>query len=485
MLNLCHTGFYRYKNHGLTGAYNLHGMRVLVIDDDEAVREVLEAFILEEGYEVEVCQDGECGLEAYSPGSFDIVLLDLVMPKMGGIEVLARIREMDSTACVIIVTAHGTIQSAVEAIKLGAYEYITKPFRIEDLAAALKRASEFKRLRLENFELQQQLRKRFSFEKLVGDSPAMYKVFELIEKVSRSDTTVLITGESGTGKEVVAKTMHYASQRAQKPFIAVNCSAIPHELLESELFGHEKGAFTGAVSTRVGRFELAAGGTLFLDEIAEMPPQLQVKILRVLQEREFERVGGIRTIKADVRIIAATNRALEEALEDKSFREDLYYRLNVINIKVPPLRERVEDISLLINRFVPIMCRRKDRDNLLFSKEAMAMLYNYSWPGNVRELENLVERLAVLKEDDLVTPEDLPQRFFTGEPPVTPPVVETKEGIFLNELLEDFEKNLILKALRKTNGVKSRAAAYLNINRTTLIEKIKRLKIDSQLVSRS
>jgi len=460
-------------------------MRVLVIDDDEAVRGVLEAYLREEGHEVDICSDGEAGLQAYSPGFYDIVLLDLVMPGMGGIEVLSKIRERDPNACVIIITAHGTIQSAVEAIKLGAYDYITKPFRIEDVGASLQRAAEFRRLRLENFELKQQLRKKFSFDKLIGDSPAMYRVFELVEKVAQSETTVLITGESGTGKEVVAKTIHYASDRAQKPFVPVNCGAIPHELLESELFGHEKGAFTGAVSTRVGRFELAAGGTLFLDEIAEMPPQLQVKILRVLQEREFERVGGIRTIKADVRIIAATNRSLESALKEKSFREDLFYRLNVINVKVPPLRERVEDIPLLINHFIPIMCRKKDRPNLIFSKEVMNILMAYAWPGNVRELENLVERLAVLKEDELVTPEDLPQRFFSGEPPVTPPVVETENGIYLNELIEDFERNLILKALRKTNGVKSKAAEYLNINRTTLIEKLKRLKVDTQSLSKT
>jgi len=459
-------------------------IRVLVIDDDEAVRGVLESFLIDEGYEVESQPDGVAGLEAYMSGAFDIVLLDLAMPRMGGIEVLEKVKSHDPGACVIIVTAHGTIRSAVEAMRLGAYDYITKPFRIEDVAVTLKRASEFKSLSRENIELKRQLRKRFSFKMLIGDSPAMYNVFELIEKVSQSDTTVLITGESGTGKEVVAKTIHFNSHRSQKPFIPVNCGAIPHELLESELFGHEKGAFTGAVSTRIGRFELASGGTLFLDEIAEMSPQLQVKILRVLQEREFERVGGVKTIKANVRVIAATNKALEAAIEDRSFREDLYYRLNVINIRIPPLRERVEDIPLLMNHFNPIMCAKKKRGNLIFSKEAMNVLMAYNWPGNVRELENLLERLSVLKEDDLVTPEDLPQRFFSGEPPVTPPVVETERGIFLNELLEDFERNLILKALRKTNGIKSKAAAYLNINRTTLIEKLKRLKLDDHLMSK-
>ncbi len=459
-------------------------IRVLVIDDDEAVRGVLEIFLNDEGYEVECYSDGRSGLEAYSPEAFDIVLLDLVMPKIGGIEVLKTIQGRDPSACIIIVTAHGTIAGAVEAIKLGAYDYITKPFRLEDVAGSLKRASEFKKLRRENFELKRQLRKRFSFETLVGDSPAMHKVFELIEKVSQSDTTVLITGASGTGKEVVAKTMHYSSSRAQKSFIPVNCGAIPHALLESELFGHEKGAFTGAVNTRIGRFELAEGGTLFLDEVAEMSPQLQVKILRVLQEREFERVGGVRTIKADVRIIAATNKTLETAIDEKMFREDLYYRLNVINIKMPSLKERVEDIPLLINHFTPVICGKKKRDNLIFSRETMSLIMAYDWPGNVREVENLVERLAVLTEDNLVTPEDLPQRFFESEQPVIPPVVETEEGIFLNELIEDFERNLLNKALEKTNGVKSRAANYLNINRTTLIEKLKRLKLDNQLVSK-
>jgi len=460
-------------------------IRVLVIDDDETVRSVLETFLVGEGYEVECVRDGESGLAAYSPESHEIILLDLVMPRMGGIDVLKEIKNRDPAACVIIVTAHGTIQNAVEAMRMGAYDYITKPFRLEDVAAALRRAADFKQLRIENMELKRQLKKKFSFDRLIGDSPAMYKVFELIEKVSRSDTTVLITGESGTGKEVVAKTIHYNSAREHKPFIPVNCGAIPHELLESELFGHEKGAFTGAVNTRMGRFEIAAGGTLFLDEIAEMSPQLQVKILRVLQEREFERVGGVKTIKADVRIIAATNKALESAIEERSFREDLYYRLNVINIAVPPLRNRVDDIPLLINYFIPTLCAKKNRENLIFSREAMNMLLSYSWPGNVRELENLVERLTVLKEDNLVTPEDLPQRFYSGEPPLTPAVVETENGIYLNDLIEDFEKNLILKALRKTNGVKSKAAQYLNINRTTLIEKLKRLGLDEHLATRS
>jgi len=465
----------------------LNDVSVLVIDDDDTVRDVLETFLEGEGCRVECAVDGVTGLDTFRNGSFDVVLLDLVMPGIGGIEVLEKILAFDPEVSVIIVTAHGTIQSAVEAMKFGAFDYLTKPFRIEDVAASVARASRFRRLQLENRTLKQALKRRYGFESLVGDSAPMRHVYEMIEKVAASDATVLITGASGTGKEVVAKSIHYNSDRAQKPFVPVNCGAIPHELLESELFGHEKGAFTGAINRRTGRFELAQGGTIFLDEVGEMSPQLQVKMLRVLQEREFERVGGTKTLKADVRVIAATNQDLEKAIAERRFREDLYYRLHVITLHLPPLRQRQEDIPLLCAHFSERLCKKKRRPPLLITREVMAILMGYDWPGNVRELENLVERWVVLKEDDRVTPEDLPHRFFDGEPlpragrPLSGFLPDgDEETIEFNPLVADFERTLIIHALEKTNGVKAKAAAYLNINRTTLIEKLKRLGLDER-----
>lgn len=319
-----------------------------------------------------------------------------------------------------------------------------------------------------------------NFLQIIGTSMAIKRIYELIEKVSNSDSTVLILGESGTGKELVAKNIHFKSARAEKPFIPVNCGAIPTELLESELFGHEKGAFTGAVASRIGRFELADGGTIFLDEIGEMQPILQVKLLRVLQERSFERIGGTRTVNVDVRIIAATNQNLEDAVTAGRFREDLFYRLNVIPIDIPPLRERTEDILLLCDYFVEKHSRRLGRNPIRLTDDAMKAFISYHWPGNVRELENTVERLLVLKDDDVVTPYDLPEKM-TGKKIPNLPDVENDDinpfvgGIDLNAALEEYEKRLILHAIELQNGVKSQAARYLNINRTTLIEKMKRL----------
>lgn len=317
---------------------------------------------------------------------------------------------------------------------------------------------------------------------LVGSSPAIKRVFELIAKVSRSDSTVLILGESGTGKELVAKNIHASSKRAEKPFIAVNCGAIPTELLESELFGHEKGAFTGAVALRVGRFELADTGTIFLDEIGEMPAILQVKLLRVLQEKAFERIGGTKTVRSDVRIIAATNKNLEDAVKEGTFREDLFYRLNVIPIEIPPLRERVEDIGLLSDFFMQRHAARFEREPLKLSPEVLNLFNAYAWPGNVRELENTLERLLVLSDSDTVSPYDLPEKMSGKKLPVIPDVVEADanpfvEGIDLNAALEEYERRLIQHALKLYGGVKSQSAKYLNINRTTLIEKMKRLSL--------
>ena len=341
----------------------------------------------------------------------------------------------------------------------------------------------------ENIFPQKQTRKKHNFKGLIGNSPLMKCVYELIEKVADTDSTILITGESGTGKELAAKIIHYNSSRSQAPFIPLNCAAIPKDLLESELFGHEKGAFTGALNTRIGRFELAHNGTLFLDEIGELAPSLQVKLLRVLQEKEFERVGGVKTIKIDVRILVATNKDLERAIREGKFREDLYYRLNVIPLNLPPLREKTEDIPVLVNYFVQEFAQKRRREPLTFSTDAIQYLMRYRWPGNVRELENLIERLTILVSKDIVTAPDLPEKFYQttdSQPTDDTPARQIMDfnfpecGIDFNSVVRNMERNLILKALEKTGGVKNRAAKLLGLNRTTLIEKMKKMKIELQ-----
>lgn len=478
--------------------------RVLVIDDDEIVRDVLNTYLIGAGFEVVIACNGREGLDIVKEENFDLIVTDLMMPQIGGIEVLKELAMMNNTSPVIVITAYGTVQNAVEAMKLGAFDYITKPFNLEEFGIVINRALGVSKLQRENLLLKKQLKKKYKFEGLVGDSSEMQKVYEMIEKIADTESTVLITGESGTGKEMIAKTIHYSSSRSESPFIPVNCAAIPKDLLESELFGHEKGAFTGALNTRIGRFELANKGTLFLDEVGELAPHLQVKLLRVLQEREFERVGGIKTIKVDVRILAATNSDLERAVKDGRFREDLYYRLNVIPLQIPPLRKRKEDIPLLLDHFAHEFGKKRKRQPLRFSKDALNALLNYDWPGNVRELKNLVERLTILVNGDIANLNDLPEKFHAKTDATSEPIssnvitannensqsfiddpypIDTNEipdeGINLNQIIDDMERNLILKALKKAGGVKSRAASLLNLNRTTLIEKMKKMGITS------
>lgn len=470
--------------------------RILIIDDDDVVRDVLNTYLSGIGFEVTLAKNGMEGLDIAKEENFDLIVTDLIMPKIGGIEVLKELSLMNNTTPVIVITAYGTVQNAVEAMKLGAIDYITKPFNLEEFGIVVNRAIGFSRLQKENLFLKRQLKKKYRFEGLIGDSPEMQKVYDMIEKIADTESTVLITGESGTGKELIAKTIHYSSLRSDAPFIPVNCAAIPKDLLESELFGHEKGAFTGALNTRIGRFELANKGTLFLDEVGELAPHLQVKLLRVLQEREFERVGGIKTIKVDVRILAATNSDLEKAVKEGRFREDLFYRLNVIPLHIPPLRKRREDIPLLIDYFAHEFARKRKREPLRFSKQAMDAFLRYDWPGNVRELRNLIERLTILVNSDVVSLNDLPEKF---RPDVHPsggvaedepcPFAEytehslppdiPDEGIDLNQVIDNLERDLILKALKKAGGVKSRAASLLNLNRTTLIEKMKKMGLMS------
>jgi nitrogen regulation protein NR(I) len=479
--------------------------KVLVIEDDETVRDVLRSFLGGKGFEVVLAVNGEAGLDQIRTDRFDLILTDLVMPGITGMDVLKEVFTRHINVPVVVMTAFGTVQTAVEAMRIGAFDYLTKPFNLDELMMVIEKALTVSKLQKENVMLKMQLKKKYDFKGLIGDSPSMEVVYELIEKIADTDSTVLITGESGTGKELIAKTIHYNNiSRAGGPFVPLNCAAIPKDLLESELFGHEKGAFTGAINTRIGRFELAQGGTLFLDEVGELDPALQVKLLRVLQEREFERVGGVKTIKVDVRILAATNKDLEKETREGRFREDLFYRLNVIPLHLPPLRERVEDIELLIAHFVLEFSRKRKGEPFTFSPEAMDCMLRYQWPGNVRELENLIERLSILVTGKVVNVFDLPQKFHlvthgdterrevpsgparyeertSSSSMIRPGGVEIGEsGVNLNEIVSTLERSLIMKALERTGGVRSKAAQLLGLNRTTLLEKLKKMGIEQQ-----
>jgi DNA-binding NtrC family response regulator len=458
---------------------------ILVIDDDTAVREVLTATLLNDGYQVSGVSDGASALQMIQEQPIHIVITDLHMPGMDGLEVISRITKLDSRIITIVMTGYGTIDYAVRTMKAGAFDFITKPFGPDTVSLIVKRAIEVLKLKQENHLLRKAVRDQYRFEHLVGTSAPMRRVLDFVEKVADSESTVLITGDSGTGKELIARMLHFNSMRRDRPLVPVNCGAIPENLLESELFGHEKGAFTGAAHTRLGRFELAHGGTLFLDEIGEMPLALQVKLLRVLQERCFERVGGNKTIHVDVRIIAATNQDLEQAVAERRFRQDLYYRLHVIPIEVPPLRERRSDIPLLVNHFIERLNDQRKTEIAGMEPEALARLTAYEWPGNIRELENLVERSVVLKKKGWITVADLPDRL--ARTPTSQLADQSEhfirfneEGINLTKELEQYENRLIGEALRKANGVTSKAAQLLQLNRTTLVEKLKRKGFDAK-----
>jgi DNA-binding NtrC family response regulator len=384
---------------------------VLVVDDEPNIRRVVQAALAKDGYEVMTAENGKTALDAVSTNSeLDVIISDLIMPDMNGVELLEAARQINPSVSVIMITAHGTIKSAVDAMRLGAFDYITKPFDLDELKVIVRRAVERRQLINENLTLKQQLKTRYKFDNIVGQSSAMQEVFRLVERVANSRASVLIRGESGTGKELIARAIHYNSSRAQKPFVPVACVALSEQLLESELFGHEKGAFTGAISQKPGRFEMAHMGTLFLDEIGDIPGQVQMKLLRVIQEREFERVGGLKTIKVDVRLITATNQDLEKAVKEGKFREDLYYRLQVVQIYLPPLRDRMEDVPLLVEHFIEKYSKENGKSIKYASPEALEAMMKYKWPGNVRELENAVERAVVLAEPDaqLITPDLLP-----------------------------------------------------------------------------
>jgi len=448
--------------------------KILIVDDEKSVRDSI-GLILSNTYEPLYAASGEETIKIYQEERPYLVLLDIIMPDADGLAVLEKLKEIDRSVIVIMVTAVTVLSTAIEAMRKGAYDYIQKPFNADELKVKVDKAVAVKDMVNEIRFLRSEISRKYDFENIIGKGKAIQDIFAKIKQIADSKTTILITGESGTGKELIAKSIHYHSSRNNKPFIAINCAAIPDTLIESELFGHEKGAFTDASAKRAGQFELANEGTLFLDEIGDLSFATQTKILRVLQEKEFFRVGGTKTIKVDVRLIAATNKDLEKATREGKFREDLFYRINVIPIYLPPLRERKEDIQLLIDHF--INKKSTDGRKRKFSQEAMDIMLNYNWPGNIRELENVIERVVTLTPDNLINVEDLPQNITN----------ETKAGLMkddilsgrvsLDEAIANFEKDIILTALEKTNYVQTQAANLLGISRRILKYKMDSLNI--------
>ncbi|MGD0845645.1 MAG: sigma-54 dependent transcriptional regulator [Geobacteraceae bacterium] len=437
--------------------------KILVVDDELSMREFLSILLEREGYATRLAENAESALQLLESEDFALVISDVNMPGLDGIRLLERIKKLTPETAVLLITAFSTAEQAVEAMKLGAYDYIAKPFKVEEIKVLVRNALEKRTLQKENIRLKQEIQERYGFSGLIGKSKKMRDVYTLIEKVSTSNTNVLVLGESGTGKELAAKAIHYNSPRKDKPFVPVNCGAIPENLMESELFGHKKGSFTGAIADRPGLFEQAEGGTLFLDEIGEVPLQLQTKLLRVLQEREFRKVGGTEDKRADVRIVAASNRELEEQVNEGSFREDLFYRINVVQIRMPSLRERPEDIPLLVEHFHKKYVQSPHEGETITSA-ALKVLLSYSFPGNVRELENIIERCMVLG-DKTISVESLPPRLLEyQQAPATNDVYAIPgEGMNLEAYLDGIEKRFLLLALEKSGGVKKKAAEILGL----------------------
>ena len=441
--------------------------RVLVVDDEPAQRELVAGFLRKHGFDVVLAGGGREAVARFKQEPFDLVLTDQRMPDLSGLEVLEAVRSASPETAVVIITAYGTIETAVSAVKAGAADYLTKPLNLDDLLHRVHRLRERQRLVTENRELREALTERHRVEGIIGDSGRMQEVLSLVRRVAPSDATVLIRGESGTGKELIARALHYASPRAAGPLVKVNCAALAESLLEAELFGHEKGAFTGAVASRKGRFEMADGGSIFLDEIGDLPPHLQVKLLRVLQEREFERVGSSRPIKVDVRLLAATHRDLEALVREGRFREDLYYRINVVTIMLPPLRERREDLPPLIEHFLRAFAGKNDKSVRGLTREAREALLRYDYPGNIRELENLIERAVVLTRDDVIGVEDLPLTLET-------PASGSGNEAGLIAAVEGLERRMIREALAEADGTQTRAAELLGISERVLRYKLKK-----------
>jgi two-component system response regulator AtoC len=475
--------FLLYTDTRITGeqVYNIsHGeamSSVLVIDDKKSMREMLEQTLVSEGFNVNSVDSGSRGVEIASEKSFDVVVTDLMMPDMDGIKVLSELKSIDPDTAVIMMTAYGTIENAVEAMKLGAFDFITKPFETSHLTFLIRRALEQRQLEAENEILKEEIESSHGYDEIIGDNVRMHEVMRLMKKVASSDTSVLLLGESGTGKELFARAIHKTSPRKEKPFIAINCAAIPRELLENELFGSEKGAFTSSTAKKMGKFEIANGGTVFLDEIGDMDPALQAKLLRVLQDKQFDRLGGTQTISVNVRVIAASNADLKVAIEQKRFREDLFYRLSVFPITIPPLRDRPDDVPALAEHFLNKYCREMGKPKMRFSKDALRVMDKYNWPGNVRELENTVERAIILCEGRVINADNLAIRLPSAEE------IRLREGAGLKEVGQHAqmvaERAMIIRILKDTKGNKRKAADILQIDYTTLFEKIKKYEIDT------
>ncbi|HEX9880622.1 MAG TPA: sigma-54 dependent transcriptional regulator [Candidatus Binatia bacterium] len=441
--------------------------RILVVDDEPSQLELIGGFLGKKGFEVVPAGSGRKALEIFRNGSFDLVLTDQKMPDLSGLELAREVRALNPETAVVVMTAYGSIETAVSAIKEGAADYLTKPLNLDELLHRIEKVRERYRLLAENRDLKEALRERHRIEGIIGESGQMQEVLSLARRVAPSEATVLIRGESGTGKELIAKAIHFASPRASRPLVKVNCAALPENLLESELFGHEKGSFTGAVMARKGRFEVANGGSLFLDEIGDLPLHLQSKLLRVLQEKEFERVGSSRPITADVRILAATHRNLESLIKTGAFREDLYYRLNVVTIVLPPLRERRQDIPLLMDHLLGVFAKKNGKKISGFTREAREVLLRYDYPGNVRELENIIERASVITRDEVIRKADLPLSVQETE-------ATESGGTNLTAVVEGLERKMIRDALVQSDGIQTRAAEKLGLTERALRYKLKK-----------
>jgi len=441
---------------------------ILVVDDEPPQLELIGGFLKKQGFEVALAESGERALQRFRQESFDLVLTDQRMPNLSGLDLVKAVRAVNPETAVIIMTAYGSIETAVDAIKAGATDYLTKPLNLDELLHRIEKVREHQRLLSENRDLREELRERHRIEGIIGESGRMLEVFSLVRRVASSEATVLIRGESGTGKELIAKAIHYASPRASGPLVKVNCAALPETLLESELFGHVKGAFTGALANRKGRFEVASGGTIFLDEIGDLPAHLQAKLLRVLQEREFERVGSSQPIPVDVRILAATHRDLEGLLKSGQFRDDFYYRLNVVTIVLPPLRERRQDLPLLMDHMLRVFAEKNGKKIQGFTPEAREALLRYDYPGNIRELENIIERASVITRNDVIGRADLPISI------QEPEAENNSNNTDLSVVVERLERRLIKEALARSGGVQTRAAEHLGITERNLRYKLKK-----------
>jgi two-component system, NtrC family, response regulator AtoC len=454
--------------------------RILVVDDDDSVMKLLSLVLDKEGFDVICAGNGKLALESFRTYSPDIVIMDIRMPEMDGLHALGQIRSMRKSAMVILMTAYAAVDTAIQAMKLGAFDYVIKPFDIDEVLLIIGRALQLMQMHNDIHVLHRELLESFRFDRILTDNPKMKELCITVAKIARSNASVLITGESGSGKELIAAAIHYNSQRSKGPFVKLNCGAIPEGLLESEFFGHEKGAFTGATSRRRGRFEQANGGTIFLDEIGDISPNLQVKLLRVLQEREFERIAGNETIKTDVRVIVATNRDLKSMVKAFTFRQDLYYRLNVVNLQVPPLRERPEDIRLLANHFLQKFAAENQAEVINFDERTLEILLNYSWPGNVRELANAMESAVIMSTGSVILPEDLPKQIVSGEQRSIygadlPEIVDRVRP--LKEIVKDFERQIIVQTLERNQENRVKTARELGISRRSLLYKLQEYNI--------